>query len=127
MKRGCFIRTVVIITILIAAILYILENKFDEYFLEPGKKYFSEKMKSGILEEINVIKQSPEKDSLKTMLNNFLEEIKESKSIEFAFGDDENLFSEFGKISADSIITKNELEDISKILKKIKNERLPKN
>ena len=38
MKKGCFLQTVIIGTVLIASAVYIIENKFDEWFLKPGKE-----------------------------------------------------------------------------------------
>ncbi len=127
MKKGCFIRSIVIITILIAAALYIIENKFDEFFLEPGKKYLADLVEVGLKEDMEKIIDSPEKDSLSIMLKSYLKEFKESKKFKIS-SDDLDSFSELlNDTSKDSVITKDELEEISNLLEKIKNEGLQKN
>ena len=127
MKKGCFIRSIVIITILIAAALYIIENKFDEFFLEPGKKYLADLVEVGLKEDMEKIVDSPEKDSLSIILKSYLKEFKESKKFKIS-SDDLDSFSELlNDTSKDSILTKNELEEISNLLEKIKNEGLQKN
>jgi hypothetical protein len=127
MKKGCFIRSIVIITILIAAALYIIENKFDEFFLEPGKKYLADLVEVGLKEDMEKIADSPEKDTLSIMLKSYLKEFKESKKFKIS-SDDLDSFSELlNDTSKDSVITKNELEEISNLLEKIKNEGLQKN
>ena len=127
MKKGCFIRSIVIITILIAAALYIIENKFDEFFLEPGKKYLADLVEVGLKEDMEKIADSPEKDSLSIILKSYLKEFKESKKFKIS-SDDLDSFSELlNDTSKDSILTKNELEEISNLLEKIKNEGLQKN
>ena len=127
MKKGCFIRSIVIITILIAAALYIIENKFDEFFLEPGKKYLADLVEVGLKEDMEKIVDSPEKDSLSIILKSYLKEFKESKKFKIS-SDDLDSFSELlNGTSKDSILTKNELEEISNLLEKIKNEGLQKN
>ncbi len=127
MKKGCFIRSIVIITILVAAALYIIENKFDEFFLEPGKKYLADLVEVGLKEDMEKIADSPEKDSLSMMLKSYLKEFKESKKIKISSDDVDSFSDLLNDASKDSVITKNELEEISKLLEKIKNEGLQKN
>ena len=38
MRKGCFIKSVVFVTILIAVIIYLIEYKFDDWIVRPGKK-----------------------------------------------------------------------------------------
>jgi hypothetical protein len=40
MKKGCFIKGVVIVTILIAAVVYIIQYKLDDWFFKPAKKNY---------------------------------------------------------------------------------------
>ena len=126
MKKGCFLRSIVILTIIIAAALYIIENKFDELFLEPGKKYLAEFVETGLKKDMEKIVDSPEKDSLSAMLKSYIDEIKESKKITFSSDEGDSFKELFDDVSKDSMITKNELEKISNLLEKIKNEGLQK-
>ena len=38
MKKGCILKFIIIFTIILAVSLYIVQNKFEEIFLDPGKK-----------------------------------------------------------------------------------------
>ncbi len=127
MKRGCFIKTIIIVTILIASGLYIIENKFDEFFLEPGKKFIAELAEKGINDNLNKIVDSPEKDSLSIMMKSYISEFKEMKSFKFSSEEGEKFIDLLESSSEDSILTSNELREISKIMEKIKNEGLQKN
>ena len=127
MKRGCFIRSIVILTILIAAALYIIENKFDEFFLEPGKKYLAELVELGMKEDIDKIVDSPEKDSLTVLLKSYISDLQEAKHFNFSSDDEDSFAGLIKNVSEDSVITENELKEISKLMEKIKNEGLQKN
>jgi hypothetical protein len=127
MKKGCFIKVVVILTILVASALYIIENKFDEFIGKPGKKYLTDLIKIGINEDIDKIRESDEKDSLDKMIKNYIDEIKNSNTITFSSDDGEEFINMIKDAAEDSILTTNELKDISKILEQMKNERLQKN
>lgn len=127
MKKGCFIKVVVILTILLAAGLYIIENKFDEFFLEPGKKYLADLIEIGINEDLEKLTESSEKDSLNKMIKEYINELKEYKSFSFSSDDDKGFFSELKIAAEDSILTAKELTVISQIIEQLKNERLQKN
>lgn len=127
MKKGCFFRTIIIITVLVAAALYIFENKFDEYFVKPGKKYLVEILETDLKDDFNMIKESAEKDSLKNLIASFIENVKSSDKFTFSVNDSESFTNYLSKAAEDSIISKEELIKISSILGKIENERLPEN
>jgi hypothetical protein len=127
MKKGCFIKSIVIFTILLAAGLYIIENKFDEFFLEPGKKYLADLIEIGINEDLNKIAESSEKDSLNSLIKGYLSDFKNSKSASFSSKDGEGFVNKIKNAAEDSILTAEELNVISKILEQLRNERLQKN
>lgn len=125
MKKGCFLKLVVIITILVASVLYIIQNKFDDIFLNPGKKLITELIEDKWETELVYITDTVEKDSLKMLLQfyvkgiNTVDEISEDKL--------EELFELLEITFNDSLITKKELSKLTKIVKSLRNETTKKN
>ena len=72
MKKGCFLKIIIILTILIAAILYVVENHFDDFIRKPGEKIIKDLVFKDVNREMEYVKNSPEKDSLKVMINSFI-------------------------------------------------------
>lgn len=119
MKKGCFIKIIIILTILTAAIVYIIQNHFDELILRPGKKALAEMYISEFNTKASFIAESPEKDSVRNIVRDLvLNQIEKEKNLS-----NESLKSFFDSIShtlKDSIITFSELEEIKKIAGSIK-------
>lgn len=126
MKKGCFIKSIIVITMLTAVIVYIVKYKFDDFILKPGKELLSGVIIDEWVKEIDVVKDSPEKDSLKSMVSKLISEI-ETKEVLF----DDNFKSIMSVVSAsvqDSIIEISELNYISeKIKAELQNERSTQN
>lgn len=114
MKKGCFIKIIIILTILTAAIVYIVQNHFDELILKPGKKALAEMYIEEFDDKAVFIAESPEKDSLRQIVRSLvLSKMEKEKNIS-----NESLKDFFDSISHtlnDSIITLSELEEINKI------------
>ena len=70
MKKGCFLTSIFVLTILIAAIYYVFQNYGDELW-SFGKRKISELVASGFEEEINGLNEGKYKDSLKTLVKDF--------------------------------------------------------
>lgn len=122
MKKGCFIKTVVILTIITACILYIVNHKLNQVILNPGKGLII----SEINRDLEHVRPSPEKDSLKIMIKNYINGLNSvDKLSEKSFSD----FFDSIKIAVqDSLIDKSEFKSLSRILKRrIKNERPKEN
>ena len=81
MKKGCFIKSIIILTILVAAVLYVVQNKFDDFILKPGKKFLLPVIKNDFNKKIEQINPSPERDSLIVLLNNYFVSLKKNKNI----------------------------------------------
>ena len=125
MKKGCFLKLVIIITILVASVLYIIENKFDAIFLNPGKKLITELIEDNWETELGYIRGTAEKDSLKSLLHFYVEGIKTVNEI--SEDNNEELFELLEITFLDSLITKEELLEITKIVKSLRNETTKKN
>ena len=121
MKKGCFIKSIIILTIVIAAIIYIIQNKFNDWFLEPGKKMLVKQIAENWKTEASFIKDSSQKDSVGILLTYYFKNI---KTIEEVVNLENDLFlTEFENIIDDSIVTENELSKLTQILKKEENEK----
>jgi len=121
MKKGCFIKSIFILTIITGVIVYLVQTKFDSLILNPGKKYLTGFVSKGVNKSMQSIKESPEKDSLKVLLSDFFDH----KLLGFhSFSDKmfDPLTDSLKKFSQDSIINKSELNKIKQVLKKIEDE-----
>ena len=125
MKKGCFLKLVVIITILVASVLYIIQNKFDEIFLNPGKKLITELIEDNWETELSYITDTEEKDSLKSLLYFYVEGIKTVSEI--SEDSHKELLELLESTFTDSLITKEELLKLTKIVKSLRNETTKEN
>ena len=115
MKKGCFIKIIIVLTIIIAAILYILQNHLDDVVINPGKKLISDLIVGGIDDELNYIRETPEKDSLRFLLKEYLKD-KISKTKEINTGDLNWIIDSIKVIVTDTLITQNDLNRIKEII-----------
>lgn len=122
MKRGCFIKLVFVGTILIAVVLYILQNKFDEFFSEPGKELVLSFIDDNWETELSYIKGNVEKDSLKVLLTFYIKGTESAGKLI-----SEELIETMEKTFKDSLIDKVELENLTNLVKRLSNERSKKN
>lgn len=120
MKNGCFIKTIFVVTILTAAIIYLIENKGKEFLFRQGKDLAREFLVGDFDNKFNFVKKSPQKDSLKILIDSIsfnLENFSDLSDEESA-----NIISKFDMFLTDSIISMTELKELKDIVK----ERLAK-
>ncbi len=124
MKPGCFIKSIIVLTIIVAAIAYIIQHKSGLLF-NNGKKMLTEVFLNDWDQSFAYVKNTPEKNELKDSLKTFLENIK----IQNIPADKElnRIIKMVQNAAADSVISDSELELISNNLKSIKNERPEQN
>jgi hypothetical protein len=116
MKKGCFIKSIVVITILVAAAIYIIQYKLDDWLVKPGKKLILSEVSKNWGKETSYIKESIEKDSLKSLMKYYLENI---KMMEDVVNLEPDIFlSEFELVIEDSLITDNEISNLTLLMKK---------
>jgi len=125
MKKGCFLKIIIILTILIAAVLYVVENHFDDFIRNPGEKIIKDLVFKDVNREMEYVKNSPEKDSLKVMINSFIYN-KIHKEHKLNTGEIENIVDSVQEVLKDSTISAAELENLKSIFKKELNERSKK-
>lgn len=114
MKPGCFLKSIIILTIIVAAITYIIQHR-SELFLEPGRKMITSVFNDDWNEKFNYVKDTPEKVELKNVLKKYLDSLK-LKNIP----DDKEINKitvMVQKAAADSLISKTELNEISQKLR----------
>jgi len=116
MKKGCFIKLIIVLTIVVAAVLYIIQNHFDEWIGTPVKEFFSEYFVENIDDELNFIEASPQKDSLRVLLKDYLVN-KFDATQEISNKDIEWLVDSVKVIVKDSIITEEDLTKIKNLIK----------
>lgn len=124
-KKGCFIQSVVVLTILVAVIVYLIQNKFDDWVIGPGKKLVLNEIAKNWDTETAYIKESSEKDSLKSLLNYYLKNIKTAKEVVNL--DKDKFFIEFSDAVEDSLISEKEISELTQLLKKEENEKSKSN
>ena len=125
MKKSCFIQAVVIITILIAAVIYIIQYKLDDWFIKPTKNILITEAGKNWESKTSYIKNSIQKDSLRSLLIYYIENI---KSIEDVVNlDQEKILEEFELVIEDSLITDEEISKITLLMQKEQNEKSKSN
>lgn len=125
MKKSCFLQSVIIGTILLAAVIYLVENKFNEWFLEPGKEIVLNEMISDWESELKFVNDSAEKDSLKSLLIYYVDNIKSLDEVVNL--DEKNFLNEFGRVIEDSTVSNEEISKLTKLMEKEFNEKSKSN
>jgi hypothetical protein len=126
LKKGCFLKIIIGLTIIIAVILYVIQYHLDDWIVNPSKEFFSELFVSGIDDELSFIKDSPEKDSLRILLKTYLQD-KFTATKELSNKDIDWLVDSVKIVISDSIITDNDLNKIKKLIDQKGYERPEKN
>jgi hypothetical protein len=119
MKPGCFLKSIVILTIIIAVIMYIIQHK-SELFFKPGKKIITGIIMDDWEHQFSFVKNTREKSELKNALETYIDSLKMQDI------PDENEINKIAGMvkaaAADSIISSDELKEISKNIRVFKHE-----
>lgn len=125
MKKGCFIQSVIIVTILIAAAVYIIKYKLEDWVVKPGKKILITEVGNNWENETAFIKEAPEKDSLRLLLKYYLENIKTMEDVVNL--EQDKFLNELKLVIDDSLVTDAELSKLTSLLKKEEYEKFKSN
>lgn len=120
-KKSCFIKAVIIITIFVAATIYIIQNKLDDWFIKPTKNILITEAGKNWESETSHINDSVQKDSLRSLLIYYFENIKSMKDVVNL--DQEKIIEEFEVIIEDSLITDEEISKLTLLMHKEQNEK----
>lgn len=115
MKKGCFITTIVVVTILIGAAMYIFQNHFDSLVLNPGKKILAGFVKKDLEKKLEFVIETREKTELRNLIKEYSENTDAIKKLKEK--DVDQIISTIESAISDSIIKKSELEEISQLIK----------
>lgn len=124
MKPGCFLKSIIVLTIIVAAIAYIIQHKSGLFF-NHGKKLLTEAFMDEWDNDFDYVRDTPEKIKLEDSLRSFLDSLKLQE-----IPDDKKIDRITRMVRAavtDSIISDSELKEITNNLKSIKNERSEQN
>jgi type IV secretory pathway VirD2 relaxase len=116
MKKSCFIRSVFVLTIITGVIVYLVQTKWDTI-----KNLLADVPRKGIEKTLVKYKESPEKDTLKALLDDFFTK----RLVNFNQLNNnmlDPLVTSLKESSPDSLINTEKLNQIKQILKKIEDE-----
>ena len=126
MKKGCFIKGIIFLTIIVASITYIVQNKFNDFIFKPGKKIILPIFVNDFKKNLNYVTDSPQKDSLGLMIKDYLDDAKNIKAL--SDSSLKPLVREIYNITSDSVISTSELKNFKDFIKtRRQNERSEKN
>ena len=125
MKKSCFIQVVIIVTILVAAAIYIIQYKLDDWFINPAKKNLVSEVHKNWDNEVKHIEESVQKDSLRSLMIYYIKNVKSMEEVVNL--DEENFIKEFSVVIEDSIITDEEISQLTLLLKKEEYEKSESN
>lgn len=122
MKTGCFIKSLIIATIVIASITYIVTNKFDDWVKKTIQDFAFNIALEEFNEEIETIPNSQNKETLIKMVESFVEDVRKVDKINM------NNLDKVGKmlnnVISDSDISMDELNEIKSTMEEfLKNEK----
>ncbi len=110
MKKGCFIKSIIILTIFVAVIAYFVRYRFNDLILIP-ERYIVNK---GLSDRLKDLKESPEKDSLKVLFQEYAHNVKRFDSA--SRKSLEAVSDSLKEILNDTIITHEDINRIKKIM-----------
>lgn len=116
MKKGCFIKTIIILTILTAAVIYLVKNNWQEWVVRPGKKIVVDLAMNSVEKELKQVQTSALKDSLVSEMKLFLEN-KFNKTDELSDKDLSFIAGSLKAASFDSVITETEFRNLKQLIR----------
>jgi hypothetical protein len=121
MKKGCFIKIIIVLTILVAAGLYLIQNyggKIKNMIVSKGKETVREYFINKYNTRFGYIKPSPERDSLELYMKKYFE--KNFSDLDKINDESEekidSVLSSVEEIVNDSVVTKVEVNKIKKMI-----------
>lgn len=117
MKPGCFVKGLIVSTIVLALIIYVFTHKFNEFISVPLKNVAADFSFSELTKEIDAIGNSDSADSLKSTFSQYIGYIKNHKNIKV-----ENIVpvaDSLKRILSDKVITPDESRNFTEFINKV--------
>jgi hypothetical protein len=123
MKKGCFIKIIIVLTIFVAAGLFIIQNykgKIKDFVFSKSKKTIKTLLINDFNKKLSHIKNSPEKDSLEAYMNVYFDKnFNKTKTFdEISERKGDKILSSLAEVLKDSVITKSDVERIKELINK---------
>jgi len=116
MKAGCFIKTLIIGTIALGAIIYLITEKGKEWIIDPLKEKFSQEAFAALPEVMTKFKVNTESIRLKQHIDSLITAFKkDSAAASIDLSKAEVFMKELGQSSLDSVMSKSEYEKLIKL------------
>jgi hypothetical protein len=125
MKKSCFIQGVVVVTIIVAVVVYIIQYKLDDWFTKPTKDFLTSEVIKNWDDETKHINDSVQKDSLRALIIYYIDNIKSIKEVVNL--EEEKFLTETKIVIQDSVITDEDISKLTLSLKKEQNEKSKSN
>ncbi len=116
MKKGCFVKIIIVLTVIVAAALFLIQNYGDELIFKPGEKFIKSLVFKDVTKQLEYVRETPEKDSLKALLDNFIHaRVRNKEEIKINSEEIESLVDSVEIFLKDSLITDNEIEKVKRL------------
>lgn len=116
MKPGCFLKSLIIGTILLGAIIYIISTKGQEWIINPVKETLVANAFESLPDEFRKIKDSKEKLVIVQKLDSLINLVKsDSVSATISFTRLEKFLEQLATYSQDSVLSRSEMEFLKKL------------
>lgn len=116
MKPGCFLKSLIVGTILLGVIIYIISTKGKEWIVNPVKETLVANAFETLPEEFKKIKDSKEKMVIVQKLDSLINLVKaDSVSATISFTRLEKFLERLADYSKDSVLSKTEVDFLDKL------------
>jgi len=115
-KPGCFLKSLIVGTILLGVIIYIISTKGKEWIVNPVKETLVANAFESLPEEFKKIKDSKEKMVIVQKLDSLINLVKaDSVSATISFTRLEKFLERLADYSKDSVLSKTEVDFLDKL------------
>ena len=123
MKKNCFLYIVFFGTVILGSAIYFFQNHFSDLFFDEGKKVALNEIENNWNRDLNYVKNSFEKDSVRILVKNFLTQFENVEDFVSNSAAAEKFAEAVSLSFDDSLVSSSELKVLSDLLLKVKNEK----
>lgn len=116
MNAGCFVKTLIIGTIALGAVIYLITEKGKAWIVDPLKQKVSQEAFAALPEAMTKFKVNTESIRLKQHIDSLITAFKQdSAAASINLSKAENFMKALGQSSLDSVLSKSEYEKLLKL------------